>query len=92
LAYTYQYLGRYSDALEYYDEAIGVTYNDVLHDPDAALHTLVEKHAELRERFDAVVIVGSDYTDVKTPTELTFNARVAATSLSSTCAATDSWT
>jgi len=24
LAYTYQYLGRYSDALEYYDEAIGV--------------------------------------------------------------------
>jgi phosphate acetyltransferase len=61
-----------------YDEAIGVTYNDVLRDPDAALHTLVEKHAELRERFDAVVVVGSDYTDVKTPTELTFNARVAA--------------
>jgi len=61
-----------------YEEAIGVTYNDVLHDPETALHTLVEKHAELRERFGAVVIVGSDYTDVKTPTELTFNARVAA--------------
>jgi phosphate acetyltransferase len=61
-----------------YEEAVGVTYNDVLHDPDAALHTLVEKHAALRERFGAVVIVGSDYTDVKTPTELTFNARVAA--------------
>jgi phosphate acetyltransferase len=61
-----------------YEQAIGVTYNEVLHDPDAALHTLVEKHAQLRERFGAVVIVGSDYTDVKTPTELTFNARVAA--------------
>ncbi len=61
-----------------YDEGVGVTYDDVRDDPNAALHRLVERFAPLRDRFDAVVIVGSDYTDVTTPTELTFNARVAA--------------
>jgi len=61
-----------------YEEAVGVTYDDVHNDPDAALHTLVEKFAGIREKNDAVVILGSDYTDVTTPTELTFNARVAA--------------
>ncbi len=61
-----------------YDEGVGVTYDDVRDDPNAALHRLVERFAQLRDRYDAVVIVGSDYTDVTTPTELTFNARVAA--------------
>ena len=61
-----------------YDEAIGVTYEDVRTDPEAALHTLVEKYAAIKERHESVVIVGSDYTDVNAPTELTFNARVAA--------------
>ncbi len=61
-----------------YDEAVGVTYDDIHADPDAALATLVQKFAEIREKHDAVVILGSDYTDVTTPTELTFNARVAA--------------
>ena len=61
-----------------YDEAIGVTYTDVRADPDAALHTLVEKYSAIKERYDSVVILGSDYTDVNAPTELTFNARIAA--------------
>ena len=61
-----------------YAEAVGVTYEDVRSDPDAALHTLVEKYAAIKERFDSVVVLGSDYTDVNAPTELTFNARVAA--------------
>ncbi|MBA3019716.1 phosphate acetyltransferase [Propionicimonas sp.] len=61
-----------------YEEAVGVTYNDVRADPEAALSNLVEKYAKIREAHEAVVILGSDYTDVASPTELTFNARVAA--------------
>ncbi|MGC3955058.1 MAG: phosphate acetyltransferase [Propionicimonas sp.] len=61
-----------------YDDGVGVTYDDVREDPNAALHQLVERFSLLRDRYEAVVIVGSDYTDVTTPTELTFNARVAA--------------
>ena len=61
-----------------YDEAVGVTYEQVHDDPDSALHTLVEKYAAIRERYESVVILGSDYTATTSPTELTFNARVAA--------------
>ena len=61
-----------------YEDGVGVTYDDVREDPNAALHMLVDRFAKLRDRYDVVVIVGSDYTDVTTPTELTFNARVAA--------------
>lgn len=61
-----------------YEEAVGVTYDDIHADSGAALAALVDKFAHVRDRFEAVVIIGSDYTDVATPTELTFNARVAA--------------
>jgi phosphate acetyltransferase len=62
----------------HYDEAIGVTYDEVHADPDAALATIVDRYAPVGEGCDAVVVVGSDYTDVAGPTELTFNARIAA--------------
>jgi phosphate acetyltransferase len=61
-----------------YEEAVGVTYEDVHNDPDAALHRLVEKYAVIKEKYESVVILGSDYTETTSPTELTFNARVAA--------------
>lgn len=61
-----------------YEDAVGVTYDDVRADADAALAVLVEKYAAIKDRHEAVVILGSDYTDVTAPTELTFNARVAA--------------
>ncbi|MCA0296609.1 MAG: phosphate acetyltransferase [Actinobacteria bacterium] len=61
-----------------YDEAVGVTYEDVHNDADAALHVLVEKYAGIKEKYESVVILGSDYTETTSPTELTFNARVAA--------------
>jgi len=61
-----------------YDEAIGVGYDDVHADPDAALATIVRRFRAVEDRCDAVVILGSDYTDVGTPTELAFNARIAA--------------
>ena len=61
-----------------YEESIGVTYEDVHADPDGALATIVDRYRAIESRCDAVVVVGSDYTDVAGPTELTFNARVAA--------------
>ncbi len=61
-----------------YDEAVGVTYDDIRANSEAALATLVDKYAKIREAHDAVVILGSDYTDISSGTELTFNARVAA--------------
>lgn len=60
------------------DEAVGVSYDDVHADPETALQTIVARYQALASRCDAVVIVGSDYTDVSTPTELGFNARIAA--------------
>ena len=61
-----------------YDECVGVTYEEVHDDPDAALSTIVERYKSVERQCDAVVIVGSDYTDVGSPTELGFNARIAA--------------
>ena len=61
-----------------YDECVGVTYDDVHADPDAALATIVSRFAAVERQCDAVVVIGSDYTDVGSPTELSFNARVAA--------------
>ena len=60
------------------EEAVGTTYTAVHHDPEAALGTIVERFRAMADRCDAVLVVGSDYTDVGTPTELSFNARVAA--------------
>lgn len=61
-----------------YDECTGVTYDDVHEDPVAALGTIVDRYRKVADRCDAVVIVGSDYTDVATPTEFAYNARIAA--------------
>ena len=61
-----------------YDDCVGVTYDDVHADPDAALGIIVEKFRAVAARCQAMVIVGSDYTDVGNPTEFGFNAKVAA--------------
>ncbi|HLR94371.1 MAG TPA: phosphate acetyltransferase [Jiangellaceae bacterium] len=61
-----------------HDQCTGVTYDDVHADPQAALATIVERFHQMSTECDAVVVVGSDYTDVAAPTELTFNATVAA--------------
>ena len=70
-------LGRDGVNLDY-DECVGVTYEAVHDDPDAALSRIVDRFKAVENKCDAVVIVGSDYTDVATPTELGFNARIAA--------------
>ncbi len=61
-----------------YDECIGVTYDDVRADPEAALATIVERYKAVEAQCDTVVILGSDYTDVGSPAELGYNARIAA--------------
>lgn len=61
-----------------YEECVGVTYDDVHRDSNEALAIIVEKYRALEKQCSAVVIVGSDYTDVGNPTEFGFNARIAA--------------
>ena len=61
-----------------YDECVGVTYDEVHKDPDAALDRIVQRYRDVAERGDPVLILGSDYTDVGTPTEFSYNARIAA--------------
>lgn len=61
-----------------YEQALGVSYDDMHADPRAALETIVARYHELAPRFDALVVLGSDYTDVSSPGELAFNAQIAA--------------
>jgi len=61
-----------------YEEAVGVTYDDVRRDPDAALSRIVERFKAVEAKCDAVVVVGSDFTDVGSTSELGYNARIAA--------------
>ncbi|PJJ71101.1 phosphate acetyltransferase [Diaminobutyricimonas aerilata] len=61
-----------------YDDCIGTTYEQVHADPEAALGEIVARFSAVARRCEVVVVIGSDFTDVGTPTELSFNARVAA--------------
>lgn len=61
-----------------YEQCLGVTYEQVHADPDGALSDIVSRYHEVAAECDAVVVVGSDYTDVASPSELGYNARIAA--------------
>jgi phosphate acetyltransferase len=61
-----------------YDSCAGLTYDEVHADPVGSMDRIVERYHRVAEQCDAVVIVGSDYTDVGTPTEFSYNARIAA--------------
>ncbi|KLO33189.1 phosphate acetyltransferase [Mycobacterium haemophilum] len=63
-----------------YQQCVGVTYQQLHADTDAAIVDIVDAYHAMAEACDAVVIVGSDYTDLgvgATPTELSVNARIA---------------
>lgn len=60
-----------------YDDCVGVSYQRLHDDPDGALADIVDRYHQVAERCDAVLIVGSDYTDVASPSELSVNARIA---------------
>lgn len=76
--YILELLLAHSNAGLTYDECVGVTYQQLHADPDGAIADIVDRYHEVAARCDAVVIVGSDYTDVASPTELSVNARIAA--------------
>jgi phosphate acetyltransferase len=61
-----------------YDDCVGVTYQQLHDDQDAALAEIVDRFHRVADHCDAVLIVGSDYTDVAAPSELSVNARIAA--------------
>ena len=61
-----------------YEDCVGVTYRRVHSDPEEAMSEIVAAYLKLAARRSAVVVVGTDYTDVGAPTEFAFNARVAA--------------
>jgi len=76
--YILELLLEHSTADIDYDQAIGVTYEQVHADPDAAISDIVMRFHDVAKVCDAVVIVGSDYTDVASPSELRYNGRIAA--------------
>jgi phosphate acetyltransferase len=60
-----------------YERCVGVTYQQMHADSDAAIASIVDSYHAMAQACDAVVIVGSDYSDVTSPTELSVNARIA---------------
>ncbi|MCJ1696374.1 phosphate acetyltransferase [Rathayibacter caricis] len=76
--YVLEMLLGHSDSGLAYEDCIGVTYEDVHADGEAALSRIVERYKGVEAQCDTVVILGSDYTDVGSPTELGYNARIAA--------------
>ena len=60
-----------------YEQCVGVGYQQLHEDPDAAIGEIVDRYHAVAEQCDAVLIVGSDYTDVASPSELGVNARIA---------------
>jgi phosphate acetyltransferase len=60
-----------------YEQCVGVTYAELHADSDAAIVGIVDAYHAMAQHCDAVVIVGSDYTDIASPAELSVNARIA---------------
>ena len=69
-------LARTTAGLDYQD-CVGVSYQRLHEDLDGAIAEIVERYHQVADQCDAVVIVGSDYTDVASPSELAVNARIA---------------
>ncbi len=61
-----------------YEDCIGVTYEQVHGDPEATLSEIVDRFHAVEEQCDSVLVIGSDFTDIASPSELSFNARIAA--------------
>jgi phosphate acetyltransferase len=75
--YILELLLAHSTAGLPYERCIGVDYQQLHADRDAAIDDIVERYHAVADECDAVVIVGSDYTDVASPAELSVNARIA---------------
>ena len=60
------------------EASAGVGYDELHADPDAAIAEIVARYRALEVDCDAVLVVGTDFTDIGAAGELAFNARVAA--------------
>ena len=60
------------------DAAVGVTYEQVHADSQRAVGTVVDRFHAYADAHDAVLVIGSDYTDVPGPAEFSVNATIAA--------------
>jgi len=60
------------------DAFFGTTYAEVHRNADDALSTIIARYRSLASKASAVLVLGTDFTDVGAPAELQFNARVAA--------------
>ncbi len=58
--------------------ASGVGYDAVHADPEAAMSTIVDRFHTVAQDHEAMLVIGSDYTDVTSPTEFSYNAIIAA--------------
>ncbi|WP_099023147.1 phosphate acetyltransferase [Mycolicibacterium palauense] len=75
--YILELLLAHSTAGLGYEQCFGVGYQELHEDPDRAIADIVDRFHRVADQCDVVVIVGSDYTDVATPSELSMNARIA---------------
>ncbi len=76
--YILELLLAHSTAGLPYEQCVGVGYQELHEDPDRAIADIVDRFHRVADQCDAVVVVGSDYTDVVAPSELSMNARIAA--------------
>ncbi len=60
------------------EDAVGVTYDDLHHQHDAAIGEIVDRFHRYAAKHERVLVVGSDYTGVTAPTEFSTNAGIAA--------------
>ena len=59
------------------EDCVGVTYREMHEAPEQALGKIVDRFKALEAKCDVVLVLGSDYNDVFSPAEFSFNARVA---------------
>nr|WP_306239220.1 phosphate acetyltransferase [Ornithinimicrobium cryptoxanthini] len=59
-------------------EAVGVTYDRIHANAEGAISEVVDRFHQYADAHDAVLVVGSDFTDIPGPTEFSVNASIAA--------------
>ena len=70
-------LAHSTATIDDHDCCRGVSCEQVFADREAALADIVARFHEVARHCDTVLVVGSDYTDIVNPSELSFNARIA---------------
>jgi phosphate acetyltransferase len=61
-----------------YEDAVGATYDEAMHDRDGTMATIVARYGQMKDSYDAVVIVGTNYNEATSASELALNAQIAA--------------